>query len=58
MRMVLIEQIHEAIQCLSLEEQDLIRELFFKGRTEGDCAASIGISQVAVHKRKEQILKK
>jgi RNA polymerase sigma factor (sigma-70 family) len=58
MRIELIERIHEAIQCLTLEEQRLINELFFKGRTEGDFAVSLGISQVAIHKRKEKILKK
>lgn len=58
MRIELIEQIHEAVQRLTLEEQRLINELFFKGRTEGDFAVSLGISQVAIHKRKEKILKK
>jgi len=58
MRMVLTEQIHKAIESLSLEEQELITELFFKGRTESAYGDTIGISQVAVHKRKEQILKK
>ena len=45
----------EAIKPLSSDEQELIRRLFFDGMTEKQYADSIGLSQVAVHKRKKKI---
>ena len=54
-------QTDKLIDCLSLleeEEQHLIRDLFYNGQTERDIAKKHGVSQVAIHKRKRQILRK
>lgn len=52
------ERLHEAISLLTEEEQALITALFFDEQTERDAAAALGISQPAVHKRKNKILEK
>lgn len=47
--------------CLLLleeEEQHLIFDLFYDGQTERDAAKKYGVSQVAIHKRKRDILRK
>jgi DNA-directed RNA polymerase specialized sigma24 family protein len=57
-RDVLPGQAMLAFGCLAPEEQHLIRALIVDGVTERDYAAVLGISQVAVHKRKQRILGK
>lgn len=57
-RDVLPGQAMLAFGCLAPEEQHLIRALIIDGVTERDYAAVSGISQVAVHKRKQRILRK
>ena len=47
-----------AFKSLKPDEQDLIQAVVMDGITEQDYANTIGISQVAVHKRKKRILKK
>lgn len=64
---ILIEQIYTndllnklmlEIKKLSYEEQLLIFLLYFKEESESNIAKKLGISQVAVSKRKKKILKK
>lgn len=52
------EQLHKFISELSKEEQWLIHELYFEERTEREVAAELGLSQKAVNKRRQKILKK
>ncbi|MDE8333301.1 sigma factor-like helix-turn-helix DNA-binding protein [Erysipelothrix rhusiopathiae] len=47
-----------ALIFLNEEERDLINLLFFSGFTEREVARQKGVSQVAIHKQKHQILKK
>ena len=52
------EELYRALCLLSEVERDLIDALFFRGQTERDMAAQLGISQPAVHKQKRKILQK
>jgi len=47
-----------ALTCLAPDERRLVQSVVMKCVTEQEYADTIGISQVAVHKRKEKILKK
>ena len=58
LREMLIQQVMAAFMTLELEERNLIQAIVMDGVTEQDYANTIGISQVAVHKRKKRILKK
>ena len=51
-------QLHLALDALSSEELELIDQLFELGHTEKYFAQCIGVSQVAIHKRKKRLLKK
>lgn len=51
-------QLYDAIDSLNMEEQYLIIQLFFVERKERDLAKELGISQKAVNKRRQKILKK
>lgn len=53
-----VENLHIAMQQLTSEELNIIKMLFFDEMTERDTAKILGISQVAVNKRKHRILKK
>jgi len=55
---MLKEQAMAALMSLKSEELDLIQAVVMDGMTEQEYASNIGISQVAVHKRKKRILKK
>ena len=57
-RLLLIDQAMEAFALLSPEDQRLIQAVVMDGATEQEYADIIGVSQVAVHKRKKRILKK
>lgn len=50
--------LRRALTKLTNEEYALVYALFYEGRTERDYAKELGVSQVAVHKRKQRILKK
>lgn len=58
MKRIMNEQLHRCIAQLSVEEQNLIRTLFFEERTERDFAQTLGISQKAVNKRKKKVIEK
>ncbi|MEG0751067.1 MAG: sigma-70 family RNA polymerase sigma factor [Oscillospiraceae bacterium] len=57
-RKITADAVHLAIARLTENEQQLIVSLFFEEKTERDYAAELGISQPAVHKQKNKILKK
>lgn len=55
-----LQRLSEAILSLENDERWLISELYMQGKlkTEQEIAESIGVSQQAIHKRKNKILKK
>lgn len=53
-----LEKLHIALQQLTAEELDIITKVFFENMTEREIAKILGISQVAVNKRKHRILEK
>ena len=56
---ILKEMIAKMLECLTLladNEKQLIDALYFKGKSEYQIAAQLGITQQAVHKRKVKIL--
>lgn len=53
-----MDRLHTAIAALTPEEQALIHALFFEEKTEQAVAEKLNISQQAIHKRKNKILKK
>lgn len=55
---ILIETVLEALSHLNDEDQLLIQELFFYGKTERELADDIGISKTALHFRKNRALER
>lgn len=55
---MMIEKLRRVLPLLSEDERDLVIALFYEKRTEREYANDMGISQVAVHKRKHRILEK
>lgn len=55
---VLIEKMLSCLKSLSPQEQELITELFFKGKTERQVSKMTGIAQRTIHDRKTRILGK
>lgn len=53
---VLIEKMLSSLMLLKQEEQELIKELFFKGKSEYQLAAETGIPRMTIHNRKRRIL--
>ena len=58
LRKISVERLHTALSTLSEKERELNETLFFEEKTERDVASAMGISQPAVHKQKNKILKK
>ena len=58
LRKIAEDELHRALEKLTDEEYALVYALFFEGKTERDYAKELGVSQVAVHKKKQRILKK
>lgn len=56
--LLMLDKLRSVIPMLSEIEQELIQALFFKGLTEREYAKECGVSQVAIHKRKNRILAK
>ena len=52
------EELFTAISKLDNDEIEIIRELFYNDKTERYLAKKYGVSQVAIHKRKQRILEK
>lgn len=55
---VMIEKMRSSLKLLTPEEQNLIEELFFKGKSEHQLARQTGIAQRTIHDRKAKILGK
>ncbi len=55
---VMIEKMLVGLKQLTLEEQELITELFFKGKSEHQLSAETGIPRMTLHDRKARILGK
>ena len=53
-----VERLYAALASLTEKERSLINALFFDEMTEREVARILGISQPAVHKQKNRILKK
>ena len=53
-----VAELRKAFLLLSPDERELIKVLFIDGATERKAAEIYGISQVAIHKRKNRILAK
>ncbi len=53
-----VAELRKAFLLLSPDERELIKALFIDGATERKAAEIYGISQVAIHKRKNRILAK
>lgn len=56
--LLMLDKLRSAIPLLSENDQELIQALFFKRLTEREYAKECGVSQVAIHKRKNRILAK
>ena len=54
---IYLEKLHPALEALNTEEFRLVYQLYYEGLSERTLAKQIGLSQAAVHKRKEKILK-
>ncbi|KAB3536259.1 sigma-70 family RNA polymerase sigma factor [Alkaliphilus pronyensis] len=55
---IYIEAVLEALSYLDEEDQSLIQELFFYGKTERELAADLGLSKTALHFRKNRALER
>jgi RNA polymerase sigma factor (sigma-70 family) len=55
---MLLDALFAAVSELTPAEQDLIRDIFYLGKTERQIAAALGLSQKAVNKRKAKALGK
>lgn len=53
---LMIERIKECLVSLGDEEKEIVRVLFYDNRSEREAATIWGISQPAVHKRKNRVL--
>ena len=52
------DKIKDTLPLLVVDEQKLIREIFYEELSERTLAEKYGISQVAIHKKKVKILEK
>lgn len=50
-------KLHKAISCLSKEQQWLVNEVYFKGRSQVEIAKELGLTKMAVSLRLQTILK-
>lgn len=55
---IMIEKMLYCVKLLDLEDQKLIAELFFKGKSERELSAETGIPNMTLHDRKIKILGK
>ena len=55
---LMLEILMKALETLTNDERSLINELYFNEKSERDLANITGISQPAVHKRRNKILEK
>lgn len=55
---IMLDKLKHALLLLSVDEQELIREIFVEELSERTLAEKYNVSQVAIHKRKIKILEK
>lgn len=55
---VMLEKMLNCLKFLSMEEQELITELFFNGKSERRLSSETGIPYMTIHDRKTRILGK
>lgn len=55
---IMLDKLEVCLSLLSTEEKELIQKIFFEELTEREIARKQGVSQVAVHKKKQKILNK
>lgn len=55
---IMVDKLRDTLRTLSDEEAKLIFALYFDGCSEKEYAKRLGLSQVAVHKRKQKVLQK
>ena len=55
---MVFQSLRNVLDLLPPKDYELVYELYFKNRTERECAQRLGMSQQAVHERKKRILKK
>ena len=55
---LLLDMLSKALSELTEDERFLINELFFNDKSEREIACEIGVSQPAIHKRRNRILVK
>ena len=58
LKSIQIESLQEALLTLTEEEAFVIKAVFYENKTERDVAALLGVTQPALHKRKNKILRK
>ena len=57
-RRIMLDRLRQALLLLTEDEQRLVLEIFGEEQSERALAKKYGISQAAIHKRKDRILKK
>lgn len=55
---LLVDKLHHALDKLTEEENKIIQALFFDELSERQYAVKQGLSQAAIHKRKQRVLEK
>ena len=58
LRKMSCEQIHKAIKKLEPQQQWLVEEIFFNGRTQVDIANELGVGKTAIRNRLRKIFEK
>lgn len=55
---LMMERMRKSLELLGEEEKEIVRVLFYENMSEREAAVEWGISQPAVHKRKNRVLTK
>ena len=53
-----LEKLQEALGSLPDTERELIRKLFYEGKTEREVCADLGMAKTTLHRRKAVVLEK
>ena len=53
---MMYKRLHECIEMLSKNDQELVKMLYFEMRTEKECAEILHTTQQNIHKKKRRIL--
>lgn len=55
---IMLDRLRQVLLLLTEKERRLVLEIFYEERSERELAEKYGISQAAIHKRKDRILEK